>query len=372
MAESTTTLQALRRAICVELKMPFFRRYSAGYSEMDASSTTSKVIDSALSQKDGFWNGSWFYNPTTGEVSLVRSFQANDNALHLEVPMAVSPSTGDDYELHSGWNAVDIKHFINQAILEGGRTWSESVTDETLVLQEDKLSYDLTGLTRRVWIMAKVLIENRGSVYRGTLVSATSSTFTVESSSIFTNVVTASNWRVSIYAGTGKGQVRTLSSVTGAEGTISSNWTTTPDSTSKYAFWNTAEEINPWIPIDTLRLDAKEYPDTLEFYKRMESFYGMRIRLEYISEPQELSAESDTTTVPKRWILPYAIHLMMGSRIPDTKTDRETFLNESERYRIMAEDFRTKNAPHKPDVSLKAPHPRYTYIPDQDPLGWRR
>jgi hypothetical protein len=372
MSESTQTLQALRRALCIEMKMPFFRRYSAGYSEIDANSTSSKIIDSSLSQKDNFWNGSWFYAPGTGEVSLIRSFQANSNSLALEVPLASTPSAGDDYEIHELWNAIDLRHFINQAILEGGRTWSETITDESLVLEQDKLSYTISGLTRKPWIVTKVFIENRSSVSRGRIQSATNNTFTVESSSTFSSVVTASDWRVSIYYGTGKGQIRTLSSHTGSQGTISANWTTNPDSTSKYAFWNATEDWSAWIPLDSYTLDSKEYPDTIHFYRRMESFYGMRLRIEYLSEPLELSAESDTTTVPKRWIIPFAAALMMGQRMSDTKSDREIFESESIRYMNMAEDFRTRNAPHKPDITLKTPALRSSYIPNGNPLDWSK
>lgn len=370
MSESTTTLQNLRRTIAKELKMPFARRFPSGYSEVDASSTTSKIIDSALTQKDNFWNGSWLYFPSTGEVSLVRSFQANDNAVHLEVPLASTPSAGDDYELHQIWNAVDIHHFINQAILEGGRTWADTVTDETLILEEDKLSYTISGLTRRPWIVTKVFIENRGSVVRGSLQSATSTTAVLESAGILTPVTTPANWRISIYDGTGKGQIRTVASVNGAEVTVTS-WTTTPDSTSKYALWDTTDDLSPWIPLDSYTLDAKEYPDTVHFFRRMESWFGMRLRIEYLSEPTELTAEADTTPIPKRWIVPFAVYLMLGQRIMDTKEDREVYSAESERYRIMAEDFRMRNAPHKPDVTLRSAQPRYTYIPNGDPLNWR-
>lgn len=285
--------------------------------------------------------------------------------------MASTPSTGDDYELHEIWNAVDIKHFINQAILEGGRTWAETITDETLVLEQDKLAYSITGLSRRPWIVTKVFIENRSSVSRGMIQSATNNTFTVESSSTFGSVVTASDWRVSIYYGTGKGQVRTLSSHTGSQGTISANWTTNPDSTSKYAFWNAAEDWSAWIPLDSYTTDAKEHPDNIHLYRRMESYYGMRLRIEYLSEPLELSAEADTTTIPKRWLVLYAVSLMKGQRMSDTKADRELYESESLRYLNMADDFLVRNAPHKPDVTLKSPMPHTTYIPNGDPLGWR-
>jgi hypothetical protein len=103
----------------------------------------------------------------------------------------------------------------------------------------------------------------------------------------------------------------------------------------------------------------------------MESYYGMRLRIEYLSEPLELSNESDTTTVPKRWIIPFAASMMMGQRMSDTKSDREMYESESIRYMNMADDFRTRNAPHKPDITLRSPVPRVSYMSNNNPLDWR-
>ena len=103
MAEPTNNRAAIRRNICRELGMPFSQRYSNGYLTMDASSTTGKIIDSALSQKHGFWNGSWLYAPDTGDVSKIRSFDGVGHYFQLEVPLASSPSEGDKYEIHTGW-----------------------------------------------------------------------------------------------------------------------------------------------------------------------------------------------------------------------------------------------------------------------------
>lgn len=371
MAENTKTLQQLRRAICRELKMPFFRRFPNGYAELDSGSTTLKIVDSALTQRDGFWNGSWFYAPDTGDVSLIRSFSSNDNTAYLEVPMAASPSEGDDYELHEIWNAVDLKHFINQAIQEGGRTFPQTVVDETLIIESNKMEYDLSSLTTKPWIIHQVLVEKRGGVARGTLQSATTNTFTVETASILASVSTASTWRVSIYEGTGSGQIRTLSSVASEVGTVTVDWTTVPDSTSKYALWNTANDIYPWVPIDSFRLDSKEYPDTLSMFTRLESIRGMRIRLEYLAEPSTLSAETDTTIVPERFIILKACSLMMGQRSSDVKADKDTYYAEFIRYNDMVTDYIKTNAPHKPDIILKGSQPYFrTSISDGNPMGW--
>jgi hypothetical protein len=369
MAEYTNTLQALRRAIAIEARMPFFRRFPSGYSEMESGSTTGKIVDSSLTQQDGFWNGGWFYSVETGEVSLIRSFQSNSNTLFLEAPLSTSPSVGDDYEIHSVWNASDIKHYINQAIAEAGRTWHETITDETLILQEDKLTFSLTGFARRPWIVSRIFIESATNCQRGIVQSAGASTLTVES---VPSITTASDWRVSIYGGTGKGQLRTVQSVNANEVTVSSAWTTVPDTTSRYALWNTTDDLYPWVPMDEFRVDAKEYPDILYLNRRFESYWGLRMRIEYMAEPQPLSVETDTTIVPARFIVPMALSFLMGQRLTETKIDKEAYYGESVRYREMAEDFRMRNAPQKPDLSLRSPSPTLSVQSTDNPLNWPR
>ena len=202
------------------------------------------------------------------------------------------------------------------------------------------------------------------------MVSATSTTFTAESSNIFANVVTAGNWRVSIYAGTGSGQIRTLVSHSSAQGVVAA-WTTTPDSTSKYAFWNATEDLNSWIPYDNYRLDNKEFPNTLYLYGLLESHYGLRMMIEYLAIPTELSLETDTTIVPEDYIKPYAIHLLYGQRVPHTKADKDVYYAESERYLKMAEDYLANNRPTRPDISLRSPARGGTILNNEDPLQWR-
>lgn len=347
-------------------------RYPNGYLEMDASSTASKIIDASLSQGDKFWNGHWFYGVSTQEISKVIGYSSTDRWFFLEVPLAATPSTGDDYEIHSIWNAIEIKQAINDIIREVGRIFPDTVSDESLIVQEDKLSYTISGLTKTPWRVNKIFIENQVNAQRGTIQSATSSTFTVEGSSVFTEVVTSSDWRVSIYAGTGKGQIRTLSSHTGAQGTVSSNWTTTPDTTSKYAFWNTADEIYDWIPVHGYRLDSKEFPDTLYFPNRMPSLYGMRIHIEYLALPSALTAEADTTIIPQGYIVPMAMSKLYGNHIAKTKADKETYYAESQRLREEADRFLVSNAPNTPDTTLKSPLRRGAYgnDPNGNPLRW--
>ena len=67
---------------------------------------------------------------------------------------------------------------------------------------------------------------------QGTASSATTNTLTNSTKTWTVNQWT--NYQVRIINGTGRGQVRTISSNTGTQLTVSSNWTVTPDATSQY------------------------------------------------------------------------------------------------------------------------------------------
>lgn len=374
MAEPTTTLQTLRRSIAKELQMPFFRRFPAGYSEVDTSSTTTEIIDAALKQKSKFWNGSWFYHVEDQETSLIRAHLTNEAGVNfqLETPLSSTPTNGDDYEIHTIWNAIDIHYAINQALQEVQRIYPDTITDETYVLEEDKLEYALSSLSTAPWMFNELWIEYNTSARRGTVQSATNSTIEVESSSVTSGVTT--DWYVSIYAGTGSGQLRAVTSASGTTVTISTgttNWDTNPDSTSKYCLWDASEQLTPWKLVEGWGDDAPEFPDTLYLHNRFTSQYGMRLRMKYLAYPSELSAEADTTGVPARYIISKACSFLYGQRLKDNKVDRDTFFAESERYREMADRFLAFNQKMKPNSTIRSPRGS-EYWREDDPLGWRR
>ena len=366
MSEPIMTLAGLRRAIAKELEMPFFKRYKNGFLDAD-SGDTDELIDSQLSQKDKFWNGAWVYRVASQEASLITNFTAQDNKLVLEVPITAF-AAGDDYEIHNIWNAYDIHEAINAAIRDSRRVFFETVTDETIIIEEDKLIYSLSSLNKTPHMIQKVWLERPGSVQRGTVVSATDTTVTLPSGVLPSSLV--KTWLISIYAGTGKGQLRTLTSVNPTQAGMA-EWDTNPDSTSKFALWNTTEQINDWMPWDALRYDStKEFPDYLYFSRRPTDFQGLRIRLEYLALPSELSLEADTTVVPISYIVPAAVSKLHSRRVKDTKVDRELHFAESKRYSEMAEQWLVRNAPHRPDSNILKQHSG-SYTPDvMNPLNW--
>ena len=367
MAEPTTTLAELRRAIARELEMPFFKRYRNGFLTAD-SGDTDELVDSQLTQKDKFWNGAWVYRVATQEASLITNFVASDNKLVLEVPITAFDAE-DEYEIHNLWNAYDIQEAINAAIRDSRRVFFETVTDETMIVEEDKLTYSLSSLNKTPHMIQKVWLERPTTAKRGVVVSATGTTATLESAGILSDV--NSDWKISIYAGTGSGQIRSISSVSGAEATVPA-WTTQPDDTSKYTLWNPTQQVNDWMPWDALRYDStKEFPDILYFSRRPIDFQGLRIRLEYLALPAELSAEADTTVVPISYIVPAAVSRLHSRKVKDNKADRELHFAESKRYQEAADAWMVRNAPHRPDSNILKQHSG-SYQPDaHNPLNWQ-
>jgi hypothetical protein len=366
MAEPSITLTNLRRMVCRELKMPFFLRYKNGFLDAD-SGTTLTLVDTALTQKDKFWNNAWVYRTASQEASLITNFDGQTDTLSLETPIT-TVVTGDDYEIHSLWNAYEIHEAINQAIRDARRIFIETITDETLVVQEDTLAYSLTSLARTPFVISRVYIEQPSNVQRGTVFSATSNTISINDLSVMNDVT--SNWKVSIYAGTGKGQLRAITSVDGIIATVPA-WTTVPDATSKYALWNPTVQTYDWYPWDALRMDsAKEFPDLLYFSRRPIDFYGMRIRLEYASLPVELSLEADVTYIPTSYLLPAAVAILHGHKIGDNRADRDLHFGEARRYKELAENFLIRNAPHRPDMAMLKQTANYYQPDNQNPLNW--
>ena len=350
--------------------MPFFRRYTAGELTFDTTTTTSKLIDSDLTQKDGFWNGSWFYGLFAGDMSIIRAFDAANNAGQLEIPMAALPADTDTrtYEIHTMWNAAEIHAAINRAISDVSRIYPESHVDTTLIFQENKLEYDITGLTYTPYILNRVFLETPNTVATGTATAGGASSITVVS--VPSDIDT--NFKISIYSGTGAGQIRTYASKVGNVITVSVPWTTVPDTTSKYAIWDPSEELYPWTIMINVATDSKEFPDVIRFLQMLPQYYGMRIRLEYLSLPQELTTDSSTTIVPKDYIVNKAISILHGQNIGDTKSDRDLHFAEQQRYEKAAMMYTAQNAPHTPDTTIRIFNEigQSSSLNVDDPLGW--
>ncbi len=365
MAEETSTRTVLRRKICKELRMPFFRRVGSS-STANSSSTTSRISDNKLTQPEGTWAGSWFYSVTHDEQSYIRSFTANDDMLHLERVLANDPIS-DTYEIHTVWNASEVHDAINEAIRLGRRTFPETVTDETIVLKEEVMTYSVTGLSKLPYIINKIWVENIQNAQRGAVVSSTNTSITLDA--VPSDLTTT--WRVSIYAGTGAGQSRQATSTPTGNTFSVSTWTTNPDSTSKYVLFNQAEELTTWRPFNDFHQDTEEFPDTIYLNKLYTSYYGMRLRIEMLAVSQELTTEAGTTNVPSEYIKAKACSILHGQAMSNTKADKDMHYAEYKRYGEEADAYIARSAPHTPGVRFRAGITTHTYQNDNlDPLGW--
>lgn len=119
-------------------------------------------------------------------------------------------------------------------------------TDGTLTFLEAPASGETVTMT---------YIRRLGRVKTGTAQTGSSSTITLSTSSSSQNDV-YNGMKIRITAGTGSGQVRTISDYVGSTkvATVSENWTTAPDSTSTFTIGDVLEVDNdvPSIPDDYL------------------------------------------------------------------------------------------------------------------------
>ena len=379
----TSSRAVLRRAICAELGMSFFRRYPS-YLTCDSGSSSDKIIDSDLTQPDDFWKNMWLYisanvstatgsalDDNVGEVRLIDGFLNKDNALLLDRVLPQAATNRDRYEIHDNWNAYEIHNAINRAIRDGAPDFFDVVEDETLILKEDTIEYDISALTYRPWVISSVYIERPYDAMSGSP-TATAATSLTDTGADFSNV--AAGWLVSIYDGTGSGQLRTITSVTGTTQLNVATWTTTPATTSKYLVWNPSEQRSDWYRVTSARFDKLEYPSTLYLSKLYWGDYGSRIRLTYATDCLELDDDADTTAVPKEFVVYKAIEILAASRVSSAKADREHYAMLEQDYGNRAETFRQKHAMRMDttlwqEMDFTSPGRDYS---DGNPLDWNR
>jgi hypothetical protein len=379
MAKPVSTRTSLRRAIAGELSMPFFQRYDSSLTA-DSGSTISKVIDADLTQEDDYWKNSWLYissdtaTANVGAVRQVTRFIAADNALLPEYDLPSAASTGTGFELHTVFSPFETHRAINRAIQEGFPAFYDIVTDESMIVEEDKLAYDISDLTYDPWIISAVYIEQGDDVKSG-VVTAGAATYITDTNLDTTGIDT--DWKVSIYDGTGKGQMRDVKSVatnrvTTSTGASSDAFSPVPDTTSKYKLWDTAEQKTDWYRMTAARFDKPEFPSKMYLTKNPTGAYGMRFRLIYATQPAELSADSDETVVPREYIINRAVEILAASRIASTRADREKYAAMEQMSRIKADTFREKNSFRMPTTIWQESDPNGPRaVNEENPLQWK-
>jgi hypothetical protein len=368
MAEPTVTRESLRRLLCHHLRMPFFRRFPS-YSTV--TSAGSDLVDTALTQAVDYWNGQWVYvtsGANLGDMRYITDYDLTTHKLTVERPFTGAFVIGDKYEIHSIFNANEMHNALNTAMDAAFPAFYDSVVDSSLVILENKLTYDLTALTSLPWKIFSVWRERVTNVERSTVTSAASTTL-VDSSKTFSTVTT--DYYVSIYEGKGVGQIRQVTGIP-TPGTLSvAAWTTTPDTTSKYALWNPAKEQLLWERVFNARFDSKEFPSTLWLSATYPESLGLRIRLQYVARCSPLTLDSQSTVVPQEYVMGLALEQLYLSMMNDNRADRQRYKDLAEDFKKRSEDYRRFHAFQPPDTTVWL-DAETNGVPSENPMEWNR
>ena len=98
----------------------------------------------------------------------------------------------------------------------------------------------------------------------------------------------------------------------------------------------------------------------------------MRIQLNYAAKPAELTSDSDTTSVPKDYIINKAIEILAGKRLSSSRADRDRWAIMEQLGRQNAEDIRRRKSDRlSTTIPIEYDHAHAVAQPDDnDPLGW--
>ena len=374
MAEPNTTPAAIRQAIGRLARMPFYMRYGTGSIITGSTEQTVTAIAAAdLTQPDNFWNQSFVWAVESSAERLVTDFDVGSTSgvLNLEYALSAVVSSSDSIEITALWPPTQIHETINNVIALVSKQYPDVVTDQTLVVEENKMTYALSGLSTTPWQMLQVYIEQPGSSISGQPTAAAATTLTDSAQDFSTN---DTDHFLSIYAGTGSGQLRETSTGSSDGQLTVTTWTTTPDTTSFYRYWDASNQQIDWHRIGDVRFDGVEYPDNMEFSELYSGAYGARIRLVYLANQNSLAADSDVTAVPLLYITHKTLALLHDSMIGDNRVDRGVHASLAEYYAGLADKYLADAPRRRPAVTLWRGEPEGKQYSRRDnicdPLGW--
>ncbi len=393
MAEPTTTRLALRRAIGRTARMKFYLRYPNGSLEFssDGGTSTDDVNSTEvfycdkLAQSEGAWNNAYIYVTSTddnidGFERRIANFNADANAMFLDWPADTDevPSSDDSFELLSIWPPSQVHDAINDSIRDAWRTYPDVVTDESLVVEEDKREYDISGLSDVPYRMLQIYVERSVSNLDGQITTVTDSDdfgdSNMDLSALTASTTSISDWRVGIYTGTEAGQLFTLSaaSTTTQLFTVATPATTNPDTDSRFTLWNQAEQDVNWYRLLPVRFDTVEHPNKMYIQGDLGTSEGMRLRLVYLAQPVTLDADTDETTVPRYFLVNKSLAHLHDSLVNDNRADRRDHSAIAEHHDQLARAFEAQNPRRMPTGTVWQEVRGYKSGRSQiDPLGWR-
>ena len=387
MAEVEVTRKTLRRDIAKTARMPFFLRYkdqelnfTAGGSTNTPAASTEVFYCTKLTQEDGFWNNSYLYMVSTdaakdGLERLIPNFNRENNALYLEWPCDIDEvaDTDDKFELYDMYPPSALHEGINDTIRDSWRTFPDIVTDETFVIERRQRKYQFSELAQAPAYVLQILAETVVNSVRGNVVTS-SLNGSVDDLTIADVSGIDTNWRVSYYYNTGSGQQFGITAVDTATNilTLDATATTSPDTSTWFRCWDPTEQRTDWYPMLSVKFDAPEHPSWMEFQGEPSASWGLRYRVIYIAQPAELSADTDTTTVPQYFVKNKTLAFLHDSMVGDNRADARAHSSIAEHYDQLARDYALRNPRRLPDGTVWTESEFYSgYGIEPNPLAWR-
>ena len=381
MAEPTVDRVTLRREIARDLGMPFFRIFPSGITIQDSAtsglanaSDSTKIKDSRFQQKADYWKNTWVYNVTTGEQRRTVDFIQDQKALMPEYNWTTTPTTAHTIEIFSIHTAEEVHNAINDAIRDGFPVFFDIVTYENIIIEDEKLEYtfsnnsDGRGFLTNPYRIKSVWMEQITSGGTHSVTSA-ASTVLANTAETFSGVDTT--WSIGVYKGTGAGQYIVPTSGSSAGIITVPAMTVVPDTTSEFRLWKRTEELYSWYPITDIEFDAKDYPGLMRLLHSRPADVGLRMRIQYVQEPQPLATDTASTAVPRQYIRHRALAKLMRQRARTHPAERSKYAELATDEERQADKFKIEHGFDLPDQTIWQEKNWGTLqVPEFNPLDW--
>ena len=316
--------------------------------------TTTLVDSSRLEANDRFVNW-WLYIAGTsddlapeGQERRITDWVLSTTTATVETAFTAAVQNTDTYEIRKMWPRLQYVRAINWGIEQARDTYLDILHSEVDVAIRDQLDYAILS-TDALHIF---------QIYRTTYGVLTDSIATAGAATTLSD--TAQTWatsgndspgegskRVTIYLGTGAGQVRIISSNTATVLTVSVAWTTNPDTTSRYKILRWDEERVAHAPLYDAQIDMTQRQ--IKFLTQPEE--GQVLQIYYGEFPGTLTATTDTTSVPPQYIMLEAMSYLWG-RAAGRVNDPEDAQFWARYYHERAEEFKINNPQLLPTQSI--------------------
>ena len=302
------------------------------------------------------WVGSWLYDLAQSEERLV-TVSNSSGQITAEYGFTLAASSGDSFELWDLWPPSDVHQKMNMTLRNSWRMFPNIVIAETMVVQQGLVRYGLldTDLTQSDMTnpscayVIQMHIERNSKVYRGQITStaATTTRFTDNAFPYDSDKEVDSDWLIGFYNGPGGGQLRQINTVdsdllfTMDTDMLGTDLLTTD---TLYAAWNpTTDMQREWFPLTAVRFDQLEYPNYFELRQLYSWAYGQRIRITYVEQTTDFTAEADVTRVPEEYVVFKSLSMLYDELVADNRHDRQSHSGLAQYYDELAQDFVAKN-----------------------------